>query len=315
LHSVVTDMRSGKPAKDLGFTEDDVFVTRPWTSLGKLKRRMLWVNAYNGTDFTRWYQGPHSHADNTRLIAETVARTLGTPEGSKKALEGFSNGVDEAIERIIQVENKRECADAVEDQMTYTYLYTAHPDKHMHALGVEHSEVAQVVNGLDKEIARLWEAVKQYDVALIVTADHGHVTVEPSNMVTLPDEVLECLEYANVGIHGKGRHAYLHVRSGRRQELEARWARCSRLREGFLLLTLEDAIDECLFGPDAVLSQVRPRLGDYIAISIGADTLVTPDEATKWRDCERPCCQGAHGSLNHHDMRIPFVLCTPQTTP
>lgn len=54
---------------------------------------------------------------------------------------------------------------------SYTHLYTAHPDKHMHALGVEHEEVGAVVRGIDAELARLWREVR--DVMLCCWMDRG----------------------------------------------------------------------------------------------------------------------------------------------
>merc|ERR1712187_497781 len=93
----------------------------------------------------------------------------------------------------------------------------------MHALGIEHIEVSNVMHGINAGLDRLWKELEQMDAALVVTADHGHITVNPSEMVTLPDEMLECLEYANIGVLGKGRHAYLHCRSGRQAEFETLW--------------------------------------------------------------------------------------------
>lgn len=179
----------------------------------------------------------------------------------------------------------------------------------MHALGVEHHEVKTVVEGLDVELARLWSGLRSRDAAMVVTADHGHITVQPENMIPLPEDVVACLEYANVGVLGKGRHGILHVRSGRCQDFERAWSRHPQLRRGFLLLTVEDASAEGLFGPDPIHAEVRPRLGSYTVVAIGADTLVTPDEAARFRDCSSPRCQGAHGSLCREELRIPFVLC------
>jgi hypothetical protein len=47
-------------------------------------------------------------------------------------------------------------------------------------------------------------AKTRVDTTVVVTADHGHVSVFPSDMVVLPDNIIECLEYANIGVHGKG---------------------------------------------------------------------------------------------------------------
>lgn len=191
-------------------------------------------------------------------------------------------------------------------------MYTAHPDKHMHTLGTEHPEVVNVIRGIDKALERLWAGIKHLDAALVVTADHGHVSVQPNEMVTLSDKLIDCLEYANIGVLGKGRHSYFHCRCGRQAEFEALWAECQELRDHFLLLTIEDAADEGLFGPDAPVPRVRPRLGDFVAVSIDMHTLVTPTEAKDFRDCNHPCCKGAHGSLTPEELRIPFVLCKPE---
>jgi len=302
LHARVTDMRSNRPAEEFGFSEKDVFVAQPWTDLGKSHRHMLYVNAYNGTGFTNWYQGPHK--ESVRTIPETAMDTLGTPEGSTKALEYFHDAVDGVVAGVKEAEKQ--------GWQSYIYLYTAHPDKHMHPLGVEHPEVAKVVQGIDAELERLWTELHAYDASMVVTADHGHVSVPPSSMVTLPDDLLECLEYANIGVHGKGRHAYFHCRCGRQTEFEERWGTYSRLRDNFLLLTVEAAASEGLFGPQAPLPEVRPRLGDFVAISLGAETLITPEEAANFRDGCSARCQGAHGSLLPEELRIPFILCTPE---
>ena len=61
-----------------------------------------------------------------------------------------------------------------------------------HKLGVEHEEVAAVVRGMDAELARLWAGLRAAgteSVALVVTADHGHVTVRREAMVPLPADV------------------------------------------------------------------------------------------------------------------------------
>lgn len=300
LDSIVRDMRSKKPAAEVGFADPaDIYVAPAWTSTGDSSRKMKFINAYNGTDFTKWYQGRHSAS--VTQIQEAAEDTLGTPDGSEQAVESFNTGVNAALASVREAE--KQC------WKSYIYLYTAHPDKHMHALGTDHAEVRKVMNGIDKALQRLWDGLKDVDSALVVTADHGHVTVNPDDMVTLPNEILDCLEYANIGVHGKGRHACLHCRCGRKAELERLWASNAELQQHFLLLTPDAAAEEGLFGPDPPLPKVRPRLGDFLAIAIGSRTLVTPNEARKFHHCESPRCQGAHGSLTPEELRIPFVLC------
>ncbi len=302
LGDKVFDKATGQPLAVLGYEQKDVFLAPAWSSSPSLTRELFFVSAYVGSDFTTYANSPLSGSADERSIAETAHETLGTPEGSELAVRYFAQAVDAVIERL-------RSADA-NMQSTYSYIYTAHPDKHMHTLGVAHDEVGRVMRGLDAQLGRLWSSLKQFDVALVVTADHGHVSVEPSQMISLPADVLECLEYANIGVHGTGRHGYLHCKSGLQSELCRRWAKHLSLTSHFVLIAIDDAASVGLFGPELLLL-CRPRLGDFVAIATGAETLVTPRDALLYRDCPCPRVQGGHGSLTPDDMRIPFVLCVP----
>jgi len=366
LSDKIRDARSeDKLASEMGFSWDDVFVELPWarklasqheqqekpSSSSNSRRRMIYINAVQGednnererkqsdaTDFSAWQSGdtPATLSSNrsslfeTAKIEETAYDTLGTPTGSADAIDYFRQGIDVALNSIQKAEKVGES--------TFTYLYTAHPDKHMHALGVEHEEVTKVVRGIECEVERFWKVLSnryllmsgQYhddinqqtesksstndesssiDAAVVVTADHGHITVNEDDMIYLPQNILDVLEYASIGVHGKGRHGYLHCRAGLQLQLRRYWQANTELSENFLLLTVEDAIDNGLFGPDLMRWQVRPRLGDFISISIGRKTLVTPTQVEQYK--KQCICQGAHGSLLPEEMSIPFVLLKP----
>ena len=390
LSDRIKDARSGVSTQKLGFdTWDKVFVEIPWSrrildrsdqsretkKQSNTIRKMIYINAYNGDDYQNWSQGSKSEGTNfsswqmgnlatrddnaspfdTAKIEETAYDTLGEPEGATNAINFFRNGLDGALSKIAEAERK--------DESTFTYLYTAHPDKHMHALGVEHPKVQQVIRGIDSEIERFWNLLsdrnalltrfdkndgtnheskrakmtpKSIDASVGVTADHGHITVDPKHMILLPSDVLDCLEYANIGVHGKvsrmdgivftsnlstsmitpdamcflehvqGRHGYLHCRSGLQSILLRRWNSHNTLLEHFIILTVDEAISNGLFGPQSMRQEVRPRLGDFVVISKGKHTLVTPNEAETYQNTCR--CQGAHGSLLPEEMMIPFIL-------
>jgi len=236
----VMNVRDNEPANYSSL--DDVFLATPWSRTLAIthtpRRRMMYINAYNGDDFPSWYQGKTdtSHASDfsswqtgqtketstlmdVATIGETSSSTLGKPEGSQTALEYFKDGINKALRFVAQAEGRGES--------TFTYLYTAHPDKHMHALGTDHPEVHALVRGINDEIQQMWyllgdrstlmyrygveaeaenstlEASNRLDAAIIVTADHGHVSVFPEDMIVMPDNIIDCLEYANIGVHGK----------------------------------------------------------------------------------------------------------------
>lgn len=147
--------------------------------------KMKFINAYNGTDFTEWYQD--KHVTDAMNIQETSYETLGMPEGSQQAIQYFNNGIDCVLKSIEEAEEN--------DWQSYIYMYTAHPDKHMHELGIEHPEVTNVLCGISDGLQRLWDQLRTLDATLLVTADHGHVTVEPNEMIALPQRLLDCLEH------------------------------------------------------------------------------------------------------------------------
>ena len=209
------DKRTGKPVKDFGFSEDDIFTLRPWTRApegGESCRIMKFINPHNGDQFTEWYKGDFK--DDKKDIQEVGAQTLGEPEGVQEALKHFYDGTEYILSTVEEAEQK--------DKKSYTYMYTAHPDKHMHKLGTHDDKVKQVIHGIDNHIEGLWKKLEErkLDVTLLVTADHGHVTVEPDDMVEVPEKLLDCCEYANVGVSGKGRQAFFHCRSGRDKEFQ-----------------------------------------------------------------------------------------------
>mmetsp|Transcript_28906 Transcript_28906/g.42643 ORF Transcript_28906/g.42643 Transcript_28906/m.42643 type:complete len:524 (-) Transcript_28906:664-2235(-) len=333
LADKITDFKTGETYTNSSSTSsmDDVFVSTPWAQkvrhLPKIKRKMVYINAYNGgdsyctghqsesscrsgaaSDFSLWQMGGINNPFESVRIDETVASTLGKPEGSKKAVECFSSAIDAAFAAVKEAESQ--------NRKSFVYLYTAHPDKHMHALGTDDPEVRRVLEGFNSEIERLKKNLSgestgnhPLDATIIVTADHGHVTVKPDEMIQLPQDIIECLEYSNIGVHGKGRHGYLHCKNGLQTELRKRWRKHKELDAAFLLLTIEEAASMGLFGPKAPNLKVRPRMGDFVAIATSHATLVSPGEFKKYHSQH----QGAHGSLLPAEMNIPFIYFTTAT--
>ena len=237
----VTNYRTHEPEESLSL--DEIFVQEPWSRRViepenvNDHRKLIYISAYSEStanpsasitgrkkapEFSVWQTGRGRNQSReqslleTSAIGETSFETLGKPEGSEKAVEYFRDGVNQALGAIAEAE--------AAGQSTFVYLYTAHPDKHMHALGIDHTEVSKVVQGINLEVERLWKILgnrrtlmgmggqgrsgcsdnqNRVDASLVVTADHGHTTVEPKDMVPLPEEIEACLDYANVGVHGK----------------------------------------------------------------------------------------------------------------
>eukprot|EP01062_Namystynia_karyoxenos_P005263 TRINITY_DN11865_c0_g2_i1.p1 TRINITY_DN11865_c0_g2~~TRINITY_DN11865_c0_g2_i1.p1 ORF type:complete len:536 (+),score=169.60 TRINITY_DN11865_c0_g2_i1:79-1608(+) len=319
------DNRTKASLNDFGYDASaDVLLRKSLLSEGLCRRRLATiVTHYAATDFSEWQVGARSvptwdSATGAPQLRD-ACRMLPIPETSTADM-GTQKGVDEAIAAFSEGCGKIRDAVAAADRAglpSYTYLYTAHPDKHMHPLGVDHWTVRDVVRGFDRTIQKLWEDLAGKDVAMMVIADHGHISVAPADQVRLPGNLRALLEYANLGVHGTGRHACFHCKPGKAAEFAEKFLQTQALRDHFILLPVDEAAQEGLFGPPAAPGdgwkqhlhpRTRERLGDFIAIATSLKTLVKDEEAEAF--AERT--QGAHGSLLPEEMRIPFVLLTPE---
>jgi predicted AlkP superfamily pyrophosphatase or phosphodiesterase len=231
---------------------------------------MTYINAYNedsnndatgATNFSSWQAGRTNEPMASSIDLATIGETAFSPKGPHAALGYFRSGFCKALNSIAEAE--------ASGQSTFTYLYTAHSDEHMHALGTDHPEFHTVVDGINGEQERLWDLLgdrskllskynmtqcaestpSRVDACVVVTADHGHVSVHTEDILELSNDIIECLEYANVGVHVKvcgasyvlfgvavicshafalrhslqGRQAYLHCGVGLQSTLRQRW--------------------------------------------------------------------------------------------
>ena len=102
---------------------------------------------------------------------------------------------------------------------------------------------------------------------------------------------------------GDARVLYFHIRNG--AESEIRRTLEQRLGERFLLITVDEAEDLELFGPEPISDLTRSRLGDMIAISKGQDVIeYEPAGATGRVMME----ESHHSGLTPSEMRVPLVL-------
>jgi predicted AlkP superfamily pyrophosphatase or phosphodiesterase len=128
------------------------------------------------------------------------------------------------------------------------------------------------------EIASFWRTfddifsdIDSPDTLFLFTADHGHVYADARRTIYLNEwlpELAECLAVSPAGNpiypNGSPRDVFLHVRPGRRE-----WA-LERLRRELgdiaLVLSVDAAQEEGLFGPQPVGEELRRRLGDILVL-------------------------------------------------
>ena len=128
------------------------------------------------------------------------------------------------------------------------------------------------------EIASFWHTVDDIfaevaadDTLYLFTADHGHVGANAADTLYLNEAfpmLRECLPLSPTGNpiypNGSPRDVFVHVRPERRAEVLALLA--GALEDQALVLPMEAAIAEGLFGTQALAPELRRRLGDILIL-------------------------------------------------
>ncbi len=133
--------------------------------------------------------------------------------------------------------------------------------------------------------------------ALLVTADHGMVDVDPAakrDFDTEPD-----LAAGVALLTGEARARYVHAVPGAAADVEATWREI--LGDGWWVRSRDDAIAAGWFGPD-VAGYARGRIGDVVAAARGFGAVV----ATVSEPGESALI-GHHGSLTSAEQVVPLL--------
>lgn len=185
---------------------------------------------------------------------------------------------------------------------TCCILYTPRVDDAAHEHGPAHLEVVGAVRSLDEQVARLAAALEGR-ARIVVTADHGHLPVPPGGRRVLrgDDEVGQSLRAAPAG---DARVLNFFVQPDAAEAFVTAFR--ARFGEQFALLTPDEVETLALLGPGPLAPLTRERLGDFVAVALGADVLEYRPVGA--RADHRLALRSHHSGLTASELRIPFVL-------
>ena len=215
----------------------------------------------------------------------------------------------------------RSVAEASEPTLHMLYIPSVDAAEHHH--GLESVEAMVALSTVDRELARLSEALPP-NVRLVVSSDHGMLTVPDSarHLIAADDPLLTRLR---VPPSGEPRVPFFHTRDGQ----AAAFAQDFRARFGerFALLSTQQTDDLHLWGPEPLSQTARDRIGDFIALSDGPDVFlcessrlnetqtdpaaIEPNHTTVGAaDPPTPYAnvRGFHAGLTPDEMRIPLIV-------
>jgi hypothetical protein len=150
-------------------------------------------------------------------------------------------------------------------------FYWAAIDSIAHAYGPGTPHHAAEIASFWRTFDEVFRDVDSPDTLYLFTADHGQVFTHARETVCLNERLPELAEWLAVSPtgnriypNGSPRDVFLHIRPEHREEALRLLGR--ELGDTALVMTVDAALEEGLFGPQPVCEELRRRLGDILIL-------------------------------------------------
>jgi len=207
--------------------------------------------------------------------------------GYKKISELFRK-----IEKIIKKNSKGK---------KYVYAYYPNPDSLMHEHGNEHKKVLREFKKIDKEFFKFLKKIKKTNSIVIITADHGLITVPKKKWIDT-QKYPELNKFLRMPLCGEGRLAYAYIKLGKEKEFKNFINK--NLNFCCSILKSEEAIKKGLFGKGKIHPELKNRIGDYILImkeNYGIKDFMIDSDFNEQN-------LGRHGGTSAEEMFVPLIV-------
>ncbi|WP_330932500.1 alkaline phosphatase family protein [Spiractinospora alimapuensis] len=283
----LTSLGTGRPPGHHGIVGYQVAI--PGTD--QILNQLLWEA---DVDPRRWqphrtaFQRAEAAGVHASYVAASAFRDSDLTQASARG--GHYRPADGFTELVIAARESARAADR-----SYTFVYHSHLDAVGHLFGVDSQHWRTELAFVDRLVERLAHSLPR-DGVLYVVADHG--------MVDVPGELkfdVESDRDLAAGVRvlaGEARMRHVYAHPGATDDVLAAWR--ERFADRALVLGREEAIAAGWFGP--VESQVRPRIGDVLAVALGETAFVAP-----LAEPTMSSLVGMHGSLTTAESRVPLL--------
>ncbi len=193
----------------------------------------------------------------------------------------------------------------------YVHVYWGEIDSAAHMYGVKSpeylAEVDKFFSLLSREFLDRVPSKASQNTTIIVTADHGQISVDPARTLYLNEysELVDCLRIGRNGERilpwGSARDVFMNIES---RKIDQAFSFLSHALEGEAkVVTSEEALRSGLFGRGQQHSEFKSRIGDILILPYGDGTFwyKRPYE-------ERFKLRGMHGGLSTDEMIVPLAV-------
>jgi hypothetical protein len=190
----------------------------------------------------------------------------------------------------------RVAAASREGNRSLVYGYVSEMDLVGHVRGPDSESWLAQLTMLDRFVEQLADALPA-DASLLLTADHGMVTIPDQDKVDFDDSA--ALQDGVLALAGEPRARYVHARDGAHADVLACWR--EQLSDRMWVLSRGEAIAAGLFGP-TVSPNAGARIGDVVAISHTTTAVVR-----RKAEPRLSALPGQHGALTDDDLLVPLL--------
>lgn len=181
-------------------------------------------------------------------------------------------------------------------EASFTYFYWGEPDSTMHSFGCDCSKSHKIINDLNKKIEAMYKDLPT-DSLVIITADHGHINVEPINL-TLDLKLNSMLKRRP---SNDARAITFSVLDDKRKEFVNHFNEL--YKDSYILYDSNEFINKGFLG-DTSKSKLNPRikdfLGDYIAVAISNKYFEYNDDFAGFKS--------HHAGMTGEEMITPLII-------
>ncbi|MGI0482773.1 alkaline phosphatase family protein [Geminocystis sp. CENA526] len=228
--------------------------------------------------------------------------TVVTAEINRIGYESYETGIKHLYEKVFESRKQKE-------KGTFIKFYSPLFDSVSHDKGGNSQELNDALKYfftlLENEFFKPLSQDNGKDVAIILSADHGHIDINPNETIYLDKEMPEIIDYfatTNSGIPlypcGSRRDLFLHVKEEYRQELKRK---LSKILEGKAKVFYIEEIMK-LFGDIEVSKRFEENVGNLVILPLGNQGVFLAGENGKYKKGNI----GEHGGLSSEEMDIPF---------
>jgi len=197
------------------------------------------------------------------------------------------------------------------DRKNYSILYWGEIDSMGHRYGVDSPEFEQAVDGCFRGLEETFNSLTNNpnkDIAWIVIADHGMISVNPQNTFYLNLEMPEILSSFKTNREGKViapagscRDFFLHIKDNEVDTVKEKLRK--RLKNRAEVYATKELIDLGFFGNKVVSELFLDRVGNVVILPYA-------HEGIWWYEKHRfeQHFHGAHGGLSREEMETIFLF-------